>query len=271
MKLRAVLQGTMCVAIVTGAVGSGAGADRMVSVLPRDGVTRLVKEFSVGAGTTITGAQFESDGAATVFPFVELVRGPMDAISEVAVAASVANVVATTSGIVSITWSQPVAVTTSGTYYVAVCMPAGPGKLGVNTVALPNGSYITCGSERSLLPIRGELALTLLTNAGTGAFKVGAPLVEPERAAAAYLHARAVPEGVRVEFGVEENALVGLVVYDVAGRMVRELVRRPFAQGRYEWTWDGHGASGERVGAGVYFVQLRAGSRSFSEKLVMLR
>ncbi len=270
MWLRVVREGTMCVAIVTGLVGSGVGADRMVSVVPRDGVTRLVKVFYVGAGTMITGAQFESDGAATVFPVVELVRGPLDAIN-VANVTSVANVLSANSGIVSITWSQPVAVTTSGTYYVAICMPTGPGKLGLNTVASPNGSYITCGPERSLLPIRGELALTLLTNPRTGAFKASMSRGEEPARAMAYLHARAVLEGARVEFGVEESARVVLVVYDAAGRMVRELVRGPFTQGRYEWTWDGRGASGESVGAGVYFVQLRAGSRIFSDKLVMLR
>jgi hypothetical protein len=166
----------------------------------------------------------------------------------------------------------------------ALCPPAGPGKegpgvgpaVGAGNVTAPNGSYVTYGQERTLLPIKADLAMRLFATAGAGggASKAGAPSQgSPEEAAlgTTLLRARSVAAGARIEFGVAENAPATLVVYDVAGRTVRELVRGPVAPGRHEHTWDGRDLRGERVGSGVYFVQLRVGARSLSEKLVVLR
>jgi hypothetical protein len=36
-------------------------------------------------------------------------------------------------------------------------------------------------------------------------------------------------------------------------------------------SWDGRGADGRRVAAGVYFVRLRANGREMTQKLVMVR
>ncbi len=125
MLWRPVLVAAMgTVVIATG----GQATDRMLGLVPSDGVAMLVNQFSVRAGTTITGAQFANNDRATLFPSVVLLRGSLGSVSEGTVIASVANVQESSGGGVTVLWPTPVVVSEAGTYYVAVRIPAGPGK-----------------------------------------------------------------------------------------------------------------------------------------------
>lgn len=64
---------------------------------------------------------------------------------------------------------------------------------------------------------------------------------------------------------------VELTVYDVRGARVRTLVAGPKKSGWNESIWDGTDGAGHRVGAGVYFYRLRAGSHALTKKMVVLR
>ena len=59
-------------------------------------------------------------------------------------------------------------------------------------------------------------------------------------------------------FTLPRTAQVRATVCDVAGRMVRELVRGPHESGDHAVPWDLRDASGNPVGAGVYFVRFEA-------------
>jgi hypothetical protein len=64
----------------------------------------------------------------------------------------------------------------------------------------------------------------------------------------------------------------GIAVFDPAGRCVATLFRGDLRPGRHEMPWDGRGASGARLGAGVYFVRLRAqGLPQQSTRMAILR
>lgn len=262
--------------------GVGSAADRVVGIVPSDGVAMLVKSFAVDAGATITGVAFENNGPATVFPEVVLLRGPLVAVGAGAVLASAANVSETAGGVVVVTWPTPVAVSEPGTYYVGVCPPAGPGKqgpglgpaLGANDVETPNGSYLTCGPERTLVPIRVELAMSLLASASGSPSKAG-PLHPEEPPAAAeprtFLRAQSQGAEIIIAYGLAKEAEASLRIYDVAGRLVRELGQGILGAGAYERTWDGRDARGRRVSAGIYFVRLQAGSEFLAQKILIAR
>ena len=64
---------------------------------------------------------------------------------------------------------------------------------------------------------------------------------------------------------------VRLAVYDVAGRLVRALVRGEQPAGSYEIGWDGRHQDGGQVAPGVYFLQLEAAGERRSSSVVMLR
>jgi hypothetical protein len=69
--------------------------------------------------------------------------------------------------------------------------------------------------------------------------------------------------------GVGEIAEV--VVYDVRGRHVRTLVEGRRVAGAGSVAWDGTGARGEKVPAGVYFVRMVSGAHEVTRRIVLLR
>jgi hypothetical protein len=75
----------------------------------------------------------------------------------------------------------------------------------------------------------------------------------------------------KVAYSLATPASVRLYVYNVAGRLVRELVNEHKKPGLYSVEWDGSDSGGRRA-AGVYFVRLSVDGRpSFDEKLVLIR
>ncbi|UCG51055.1 MAG: S8 family serine peptidase [Candidatus Latescibacterota bacterium] len=64
---------------------------------------------------------------------------------------------------------------------------------------------------------------------------------------------------------------VRLVIYNIKGQVVRELVRKWQPAGRYTATWDGTNASGDAVASGVYFYRIKAGEYVNTRKMVFLK
>jgi len=73
--------------------------------------------------------------------------------------------------------------------------------------------------------------------------------------------------------GLEIDAPVGLVIYDVQGRRVRTMLAERASSGTGEWTaiWDGRDDRGREQAAGVYWWTLRAGDRVMSRSVVLAR
>ena len=91
------------------------------------------------------------------------------------------------------------------------------------------------------------------------AFSVRAPYPNPARGAATLAFTLpAAEERVRVE------------VFDVAGRRVGLVHDGPMPAGEHAIAWSADGR-GREAAAGVYFIRLRAGSRSVTQRLVMAR
>ncbi|HTW91901.1 MAG TPA: C25 family cysteine peptidase [bacterium] len=62
---------------------------------------------------------------------------------------------------------------------------------------------------------------------------------------------------------------VSIKVYDASGRVVRDLLGKNVAAGRYSVTWDRSAANGKRVAAGVYFCKLATPAGTRQQKLVV--
>ena len=99
--------------------------------------------------------------------------------------------------------------------------------------------------------------------------------VEPVPAVSAGLQ-RVAPNpytnSVSIAFVVPDDGIgavpVELTVYDVTGRVVATLFEGTRAPGAYEVTWDGRSDAGGRLAEGVRFLRLRAGARTYVEKVV---
>jgi enediyne biosynthesis protein E4 len=73
-----------------------------------------------------------------------------------------------------------------------------------------------------------------------------------------------------VTYRLDRPGDAGLVVFDVRGRRVRELVRGRREAGEYRAVWDGRDESGLEAAAGVYIARLESGGRVRTIKLIKL-
>jgi hypothetical protein len=74
-----------------------------------------------------------------------------------------------------------------------------------------------------------------------------------------------------IRYALPGPSRVSLKVYDISGRLVRELDRGERPAGVYSKHWNGRDGQGKSVASGVYFVRLESVGFSKSEKMVILR
>jgi hypothetical protein len=123
-----------------------------------------------------------------------------------------------------------------------------------------------------------QFTLALNSAAGSAVIYLTVPLgsvtgvLSGEMGRVTFLALRGYPNpsrgAVGIQFGLPRPADVSLGVYDVNGRLVRNLVQTRRAAGRHELRWNGRDAAGRAVGAGVYFLRLVAKTESNTRQLV---
>jgi hypothetical protein len=74
-----------------------------------------------------------------------------------------------------------------------------------------------------------------------------------------------------IKFDLPVEAFVNLRVFNVLGQKVRTLVNTKLEAGYRSITWDGTDDSGEQIASGTYFYVLKAGGKTFTMKMTMLK
>lgn len=74
-----------------------------------------------------------------------------------------------------------------------------------------------------------------------------------------------------LEFAQKTEGPAVVRIYDLRGRMVRDLRAGFRGPGRHSLTWDGKDDRGQRAAAGVYFVYLKANAEQDIRKIVMVK
>lgn len=75
-----------------------------------------------------------------------------------------------------------------------------------------------------------------------------------------------------IPFSIPKGETVNLMVYDVHGRLVKNIVaNEQFAPGTYNAQWDGTNNAGQKVSSGIYFARLQAGAFSAATKMSMVK
>jgi hypothetical protein len=109
-----------------------------------------------------------------------------------------------------------------------------------------------------------------------GAYLVGVGGSRPDDAPATVrLHAPspnpASGQVVRVNFDLPEPRNVTLRVFDITGRLVGTLAQGRFPAGHFQRSWEATERAGQSVAAGVYFLDLDAGTVRLRQKIVVVR
>jgi hypothetical protein len=74
-----------------------------------------------------------------------------------------------------------------------------------------------------------------------------------------------------VSYSLAQAGRIQLGVYDVSGRLVRQLVDGERCAGTGTVVWNGTDESGARLGAGVYFVRLAGRGCRETRRVILLR
>jgi hypothetical protein len=93
-----------------------------------------------------------------------------------------------------------------------------------------------------------------------------------EQFAVSPLHPNPAEAGTTISLDLPTAQRVSVSVYDVTGQLVRTLAaERELPAGSQSLVWDGRSDAGTRVGAGVYFVRVTAGSASVARRVAVVR
>jgi flagellar hook assembly protein FlgD len=66
-------------------------------------------------------------------------------------------------------------------------------------------------------------------------------------------------------------AEVQLVIYNILGQVVRNLVNTRLEAGYYQAVWDGRNDTGLAVGSGIYIYKFRAGEYQNVRKMILMK
>lgn len=75
----------------------------------------------------------------------------------------------------------------------------------------------------------------------------------------------------QIEYGLEEDGMVQLAVYNILGQHVITLVEEFQASGLHTVTWDGRDRSGNDTPSGIYFARMLTANVLMTRKMVLLR
>ena len=74
-----------------------------------------------------------------------------------------------------------------------------------------------------------------------------------------------------IEFSLSVKSSVAVVIYNIMGQKIKELLKTVLPQGKYSLRWNGTDDDGLDVLSGVYFVRVTINSHSAIGKMVVAR
>jgi hypothetical protein len=135
---------------------------------------------------------------------------------------------------------------------------------GVRVFDAVSGAQLAAGPLDVGLPPSGLLVV--------GEEVVGVPEDEGSGSRPALaVHPNPCRESLSIDFSSPASGTAAVAVYDVAGRLVSQVLGLQGADGRFHARWDGTDASGRAVASGVYFVRVLAERRAGAARVLVLR
>ncbi|NQT24880.1 T9SS type A sorting domain-containing protein [candidate division KSB1 bacterium] len=74
-----------------------------------------------------------------------------------------------------------------------------------------------------------------------------------------------------IRFALSAASEMALSIYDVNGRLVRTLMHETLNSGTYSIDWDGLDSRGNAVPSGVYLCQLKSGSMTETQRMILMK
>lgn len=156
------------------------------------------------------------------------------------------------------------------------------GEITLNTelVSLPNGVDVMLSlngeihdlSENQNLIITvgdGDIGQVIIGNSSL--LKTNSSFQTPQSFSVSQNYPNPFNPTTEIKFSLPEKNMVTITVYDVVGRIVKNLMHKNKDAGNYSVFWDATNNNGDNVSAGMYMYSVQAGEKSFMKKMVYLK
>ena len=74
-----------------------------------------------------------------------------------------------------------------------------------------------------------------------------------------------------ISYGLAQNGMVNLTIYDMNGKIIKNLVHKFQNAGSHSLSWDGVNFKGEVVSAGLYICVLQVGNAKQTKKMSFIK
>jgi hypothetical protein len=151
-----------------------------------------------------------------------------------------------------------------------------PGAVADTISVLVNGDTNFESDETFFVDLSSPVNATLADGQGQGTIQnddslVGVESPVPARTFLGVAYPNPFAGMATIPFGLKESGSVRIDIFDVGGRLVRGLREGFEEKGYRRVTWDGRDNSGTHVASGIYMVRLQAGSKTFTQTLMLLK
>jgi len=228
------------------------------------------------SGTVLSGFRWYNHDPAAAFAEVLVAAVDSSGAPDLAGALAVATDVAGGQDTWSECWFDPPVSSTVGDVYLVLRFPGEGPAPGVGYALQPGGAA-TWATADGVQWTRVSDQVSLCVAPEVGAKALGEVAVFSGAAVPRWETALAAPAPnpfnprTELRFTLARAGRVRLVLYDLAGRRVRELVSGELPAGPHAVTWRGEDDAGRRLGSGVYLARLQAGGTVQTRRLVMVR
>ena len=119
-------------------------------------------------------------------------------------------------------------------------------------------------------------SIHILFNDGTGNFveepQVG---VEPQQPPISevnlFIYPNPFNNQTTINFSIKEHGFVELKIYDIKGRLVKELIKQNMEGGTYNVVWNGKDENNKQCSSGIFFYKLTADKNEIVKKMILMR
>ena len=121
--------------------------------------------------------------------------------------------------------------------------------------------------------IKGR-SITAKTNQG-GVYAVfydsEAPPPIPEKFELVSLYPNPFNPYLNIKYNLDIQENVSIVIYNLLGQEVRELLNKNMSPGYHSIQWDGQNEQGVLLGSGIYFVRISTNEKSYTGKVSLIK
>ena len=140
---------------------------------------------------------------------------------------------------------------------------------------MTNPSVVFMISEISAGDVNANPLTVVADNFGqfssSGMVNVGAISELPEKFALYQNYPNPFNPSTVISYDLPSDSDVILNIYDMRGRMIKNLVQQKQDAGRYMVEWQGDDNSGLNVGAGLYIYRMISGNKVFNHKMILMK